>query len=87
MAVQLRNKAASEESERAEIKRLVLRANRDLDLAGLAGTPRAGTGRPAAASKSGDGALTMPHVPPGSSSYHLLCAIQKKIGGSLRPST
>ncbi|BDA48017.1 Regulator of nonsense transcripts 2 [Coccomyxa sp. Obi] len=54
MAVQLRNKAASEESERAEIKRLVLRANQDLDLAGLASTPRASAGRPAAASKSGD---------------------------------
>ncbi len=51
MAVQLRNKAASEESERAEIKRLVLRAHRDLD---LAGTPRASAARPAAAPKSGD---------------------------------
>ncbi|CAL8462985.1 g2519 [Coccomyxa elongata] len=49
MAVQLRSKAASEESERAEIKRLVLRANRDLDLAGLGSTPRASAARPAAA--------------------------------------
>lgn len=60
IAVQLRNKAASEESERAEIKRLVLRANQDLDLAGMAGTPPQGAwavpdGRPggAPAAKTG----------------------------------
>lgn len=54
MAVQLRSKAASEESERAEIKRLVLRANQDLDLAGLSNTPKGGAGhRPSAAPKTG----------------------------------
>ena len=54
MAVQLRSKAASEETERAEIKRLVLRANQDLDLAGLASTPRGGAGRPpSVAAKTG----------------------------------
>ncbi|KAK9907680.1 hypothetical protein WJX75_008040 [Coccomyxa subellipsoidea] len=54
MAVQLRSKAASEESERAEIKRLVLRANQDLDLAGLSSTPKGGAGhRPSTAAKTG----------------------------------
>lgn len=37
MAVQLRSVARHEEDERAEIKRLVLKANKDLDLAGSAG--------------------------------------------------
>lgn len=37
MAVQLRSVAKHEEDERAEIKRLVLKANKDLDLAGSAG--------------------------------------------------
>ena len=37
MAVQLRDRAKHEEDERAEIKHLVLKANKDLDLAGSAG--------------------------------------------------
>ena len=40
MAVQLRNVAKHEEDERAEIKRLVLKANKDLDLAGQADLPK-----------------------------------------------
>ena len=40
MAVQLRSVAKHEVDERAEIKRLVLKANKDLDLAGSAGLLR-----------------------------------------------
>ena len=39
MAVQLAAEARAEEDERAEIKRLVLRANADLDLAGASALP------------------------------------------------
>lgn len=44
MAVQLRSNAQSEENERAEIKRLVLQANKDLDLAGSAAAAAAPSG-------------------------------------------
>jgi hypothetical protein len=40
MAVQLRSVAKHEEDERAEIKRLVLKANKNLDLAGQADLPK-----------------------------------------------